>query len=422
MSELVNNPAGKLSAGALRRTSAVRLYIRRERSQTFQVWDKESRVAVCKKAIGARMYFMAMHRGDIVAVMLFDAPSDFNHMREREIGWNTEQCRERRKHIANNSRFLVAKKYEAAPNLASKVLSLVADRISQDWLRRYGVPLLALETYVNPEHNDNQGTCYIAAGWNKLGLSTGYQEVGQERTHGKWYLLKSLHPKSYEALRSELPHALITGVKEVSGESNNNFVFDATKLQIKELQKALTTVEDPRTKQGRRYRFLPLLSLCIAAVLSGYTQYRQIADWIRKLPAPTRVRFGLRGDMTPSEGTVANILRRINPEQLSAALTGYLQKTYPRRDEYKFILFDGKALRGTDSAASKQVGFLNVFASELGIVIGQVPCRKGGGEKIAARKFLKESGDLTGKIVLADAIHTDSKFVAALEKKTPASS
>ena len=272
MSELVNNPAGKLSAGALRRTSAVRLYIRRERSQTFQVWDKESRVAVCKKAIGARMYFMAMHRGDIVAVMLFDAPSDFNHMREREIGWNTEQCRERRKHIANNSRFLVAKKYEAAPNLASKVLSLVADRISQDWLRRYGVPLLALETYVNPEHNDNQGTCYIAAGWNKLGLSTGYQEVGQERTHGKWYLLKSLHPKSYEALRSELPHALITGVKEVSGESNNNFVFDATKLQIKELQKALTTVEDPRTKQGRRYRFLPLLSLCIAAVLSGYTQ------------------------------------------------------------------------------------------------------------------------------------------------------
>ena len=63
MSELVNNPAGKLSAGALRRTSAVRLYIRRERSQTFQVWDKESRVAVCKKAIGARMYFMAQYFG-----------------------------------------------------------------------------------------------------------------------------------------------------------------------------------------------------------------------------------------------------------------------------------------------------------------------------------------------------------------------
>ena len=104
-------------------------------------------------------------------------------------------------------------------------------------------PLLALETYVDPDQNDNQGTCYIAAGWEKLGLSTGYQEeTGGERTQGKWYLLKSLNPKSYEALRSELPHALLTGVKEVSGKSNNNFVFDATKLNVKDLQMALAAV------------------------------------------------------------------------------------------------------------------------------------------------------------------------------------
>jgi hypothetical protein len=125
--------------------------------------------------------------------------------------------------LANNSRFLVGKHYENIPNLASKILSLVAERISRDWLRRYGVPILALETYVDPDYNDNQGTCYIAAGWKRLGLSSGYQETGKERTSGKWYFLKSLHPKSFEALRSEIPHALMTGVKEVSGESNNNF-------------------------------------------------------------------------------------------------------------------------------------------------------------------------------------------------------
>ena len=129
-----------------------------------------------KRAIGARMFYLAMHRGDIVAVMIFDAPSDFNRMRDSEIGWSTEQCKQRRKHIANNSRFLVGRRYQNIPNLASKVLSLAADRISQDWMRRYGVPLLALETYVDPEYNDNHGTCYIAAGWKRLGLSTGYQE------------------------------------------------------------------------------------------------------------------------------------------------------------------------------------------------------------------------------------------------------
>jgi hypothetical protein len=375
-----------------------------------------------KRAIGARMFYLAMHRGDIVAVMIFDAPSDFNRKRDSEIGWSTEQCKQRRKHIANNSRFLVGKRYQNIPNLASKVLSLAADRISQDWMRRYGVPLLALETYVDPEYNDNHGTCYIAAGWKRLGLSTGYQEQGKERTRGKWYFLKSLNPKSYEALSSELPHALLTGVKEVSGKSNSNFVFDATKLSVKDLQKALTSVSDPRTTQGTRYRFLPLLSLCIAAVLSGYTQYRQIADWIRKLPAPQRVRFGMRGDRVPSEGTIGSLLRRIDPEQLSKALTEYLKKTYPRRDDYKFIIVDGKSLRGTDSVASKQVGFLNVFASELGIVVDQIPCQKGGGEKVAARKFLDKCEDLEGKIVLADAIHTDSNFIAALSKKKPISS
>ena len=375
-----------------------------------------------KKAIGCRMYYMAMLKGELIAVMIFDAPVDFNKMREQEIGWSTEQCKGRRKHIANNSRFLVGKQYENIPNLASKVLSLVADRISQDWMRRYGVPLLALETYVDPDYNQNQGTCYTAAGWKKLGLSTGYQAKGEERTSGKWYLLKSLNPKSYEALRSEVPHALLTGIKEVSGESNNNFVFDATKIKIHELKAALASVQDPRTKQGIRYKFLPLLSLCTAAVLSGYTQYRQIADWIKKLPAPLRVKFGMRGDMTPTEGTVANLLRQIDPEQLGKALTEYLRKTFPRRDDYKFILLDGKALRGTDSVTSKQVGFLNVFASELGIVIDQIQCKKGGGEKIAARQFLDKSQDLAGKIVLADAIHTDSIFIESLEKKTPHSS
>ncbi len=59
-----------------------------------------------------------------------------------------------------------------------------------------------------------------------------------------------------------------------------------------------------------------------------------------------------------------------------------------------------------------------MFASELGIVIDQIPCKKGGGEKIAAHTFLRKHEDLSGKIVLADAIHTDSKFIAELEKKT----
>ena len=125
-----------------------------------------------------------------VSVFTFDKAIDRNKHREREIGWNKEQVKERIKHVANNSRFCVLPKYAGVQNLASKVLSLVSARISDDWLKRYGVPLLALETYVDPEYHGNEGTCYKAAGWENLGLSSGHVSENGERTHGKFYFLK----------------------------------------------------------------------------------------------------------------------------------------------------------------------------------------------------------------------------------------
>jgi hypothetical protein len=273
-----------------------------------------------KKAIGSRLCYSVSYRGEWIAVLLFDGAVKRNKRREARIGWSDAQRENRFQHVANNSRYLLSPHYAGTKNLASKILSLVTERISADWLRRYGIPLLAVETYVDPEHNDNSGTCYTAAGWENLGYSSGYQAQGEERTHSKWYFLKALHKDSFAALRSEIPHALLTGVKEVSGKSNNNYVLDASKFDIRALQRELGTITDARGRQGRRYRFVPLLSLCIAAVVSGYTQYRQIADWIRKLPGVDRALFGLPGDRVPDETTLANFLRKIDPLQLQTVL------------------------------------------------------------------------------------------------------
>lgn len=371
-----------------------------------------------KKAIGRRMCYVASYRGEWLAVLLFDRAALRNKHREARIGWNKGQLAARIQHIANNSRFLMLPAYQGVKNLASKILSLATDRISDDWMKHYGVPLLAVETYVDPQHNDNQGTCYLAAGWEKLGLSSGYEAYNEERTSGKWYFLKGLHRDSYAALRAEIPHALLSGVKNVSGESNNNYVLDASKIKLQELRIALAQIEDPRGKQGVRYPFVPLLSLCICAVISGYTQYRQIADWIKKLPAPDRVRFGMPGHRTPDESTIGDFIRAIDPVQLQQALQHWLQQTYKKDIDFKEVSLDGKALRGTSADAGQQSAVLNVFATELGIVIEHLPTQKGGGEKNAARQFLNSGMDLSNKVVLADAIHTDQQLVETLEKKT----
>lgn len=371
-----------------------------------------------KRAKGARLYYSASYRGEWIAVLLFDAPVDRNKLREKRIGWSDEQRSSRLGHLANNSRYLIAPRYVGTKNLASKILSFVTARISKDWQRRYGMALLAVETYVDPRHNDNTGACYTAAGWENLGFSTGYQAFGQERTHGKLYFLKSLNADSYAALRSEIPHALMTGVKEVSGESNNNYVLDASKFDMRALQKELEQVTDPRKKSGQRYAFVPLLSMCIAAVVSGYTQYRQIADWIAKLPGKERVRFGFRGDKTPHENTVGSFLRTIDPEQLQKVLTGWLLNTYGKDVNFETVLLDGKALRATSWSSDKQKAFLNVVAGELGIVIEHKPTTKGGGERTTAREVFASEIDLEGKVIIADAIHTDRGMIEDIKKKS----
>jgi hypothetical protein len=302
-------------------------------------------------------------------------------------------------------------------NLASKILSLVEARISKDWLELYGIPILALETYVDPEHNENNGACYKAAGWENLGLSSGYQKKSGERTHGKWYFLKPLHKDSFEALSSDIPHALITGVKAVDGKSNNNFVLDAKKIDLVSLGEDLEQIKDHRSKQGQVYKFIPLLSLCISAVVSGYTQYNQIADWIKSLPREDRVKFGMPADRCPDERTIGMFLSQIDPNALKEVLTNWLLKTFDTNPESRKVAsLDGKAIRATSSKTSEQKSYLNVFANELGIVIEQVPTEKGAGEVKSAKKVLNK---LENNIVLADALHTDKKFIEKLEKKTP---
>jgi hypothetical protein len=372
-----------------------------------------------KKAKGARLCYAASYKGEWVAVLLFDAPVLRSRLREHRIGWTDEQRGKQLSRIANNSRYLIAPRYTGVKNLASKVLSLVTQRISKDWQRRYGVALLAVETYVDPQYNDHTGACYLAAGWENLGISTGYQRFGEERTHGKIYLLKALHKDSFAALRSEIPHALVTGVKDASGKSNNNYVLDASKFNMRALQDDLRQIADPRRKQGRRYELVPFLSLCIAAVISGYTQYSQIADWIAALSAPERARFGLRADRKPTEVTVGNILRAIDPQQLQTVLSNWLLKTYGKSIDFDTVLMDGKAQRATSWNADRQKGFLNVMAGELGIVVEHQPTSKGGGEKTTAHEIMESGIDLEGKIVIADAIYTDRPMIDDFKKKEP---
>jgi len=59
--------------------------------------------------------------------------------------------------VANNSRFLILAGWHE-PNLASRLMKLSLQWLSQDWTDLYGHGVLVAESFVDPQQF--QGTCY----------------------------------------------------------------------------------------------------------------------------------------------------------------------------------------------------------------------------------------------------------------------
>ena len=121
---------------------------------------------------GERLYYVVTDaQGQWLALLLFSAAAQHLKLRERWIGWTSAQARRRLSLVVNHSRFLVLPD-KTVPNLGSKALRLVLDRLSADWQARYGHPVLVVETFVDPDQFC--GTVYTANGWQELGQTDGW--------------------------------------------------------------------------------------------------------------------------------------------------------------------------------------------------------------------------------------------------------
>jgi len=119
--------------------------------------------------VGEHLKYLVYAQGRPVACFAWSAPRHLGP-RDRFIGWPAEARRRNIRFIAYNSRFLIPPWVEV-PHLASHLLGRMAKIISADWQRVYHHPVYLLETFVDPTRF--RGTCYRAANWIYLGLTTG---------------------------------------------------------------------------------------------------------------------------------------------------------------------------------------------------------------------------------------------------------
>ncbi len=146
-----------------------------------------------RNCVGQNLKYLARDRQDRpLACLLFGAAAWKAAARDQWIGWNAQKRQQHLGLLSNNARFLVLP-WVQVPHLASHVLGRVASRLSEDWRQKYGRPVYLLETFV--EAPRFSGTCYRAAGWFEVGLTTGRtrnDDGRKPRTAPKAIYLKAL--------------------------------------------------------------------------------------------------------------------------------------------------------------------------------------------------------------------------------------
>ena len=123
-----------------------------------------------RRPVGEHLKYLVYGRGQPIACLAWSSAPRHLGPRDRFIGWSASQRQAQIHLLAYNTRFLILP-WARVPHLASHLLARVARRISADWQQLYQHPIYLLETFIEPARF--RGTCYRAANWLFLGLTTG---------------------------------------------------------------------------------------------------------------------------------------------------------------------------------------------------------------------------------------------------------
>ena len=126
---------------------------------------------------------------------------------------------------------------------------------------------------------------------------------------------------------------------------------------------------DPRSRKGRRHPLPAILSLAVAAMLSGARSLYAIYQWGR-LQSPEVVQvLGFTREKTPTVSTLDLVFRDLDVPTFEAVLADWAQSQFGERKEA--IAIDGKGLRGIHGEEVAGVRLVAAYADKAGLVLAQ---------------------------------------------------
>ena len=366
--------------------------------------------------VGRQLRYVAELDGAWVALLGWNTAAYHLQGREAWLGWSLEQQLKRRKFVAQNSRYLLLVERGQYPNLASRVLALCSQRLSQDWSAAFGHPLLVVESFVDPERFS--GSCYRAAGWELAGPTQGFRrhhrDFYQEDGHPKELWLRALHPQARRWLAAErMPERFARWEDPAQ-------YCPYTVAQYGSLWACLNRLKDVRRTKGRRHRLGSTLTICALATLCGARGTRAIAEFAEYLTQTLlRLLHAYKNPKTgrhepPSEPTIRRVLAKVPAEEFDAAVMGWMEAHDPQA--LRRLAVDGKTVKGARRADGRPVHLVAGISPDSQRLVAQRPVDEKSNEITALRPMLQDKL-LDGVVVTADAMQAQQDAARFLQQE-----
>lgn len=351
--------------------------------------------------VGEQLRYAVSYRGQWLGVATWSGAAFHLKDRDQFIGWDFEQCRRRRGLLANNSRLLILPDCHY-PNLISRFMKLMLARLSADWLDRWGHPIAMVESFVDPQLY--QGTAYKVSGWSHLGKTAGWKRDAADfylkHDAPKQIWVRELVKNARVKLRAEhLPPqwAMV--------ENQVRLRCTQTVKEMRSLMEALRQeLSEFRRPQALGYPVAGLVGLVIMAMATGVRRGPDdLADFADTLSQPQLRALHFRRDKRtglhrcPKRTTFIRLLTGVDAAMLERILLRWQERlTGPIQDQ--LVIVDGKKMR---HGGVEMVNATNGKGQYMGGVMTEDKSNE-----IPAARQLLDRLDLGGKIVLADALHT----------------
>jgi predicted transposase YbfD/YdcC len=398
------------------------------------------------RMVGETLRYAALDaNGEWVALLGFASPAFSCGPRDRFIGWSREAQSRRLRFVASNQRFCILP--AGRQNTASAVMSRTLKRLSADWTEAWGHPVLLVETFVDPSRH--VGTCYGASSFLRVGTTAGYgRRSGSYVEHGqvKDVYVRALHRYSVKVLAGTFDHPLLS-----TNPRSSVAQIDFNTADLSSLIERITMITDPRDPRGVRHGFASTLVLIACATLAGHKSLVALSEWCDSSSQEVLTRLGTRISpstglrMPPSYATIRRAAMSVDADEFDLIVNTWAAQQADRRRpalvrpcatspvieddsndtgshdtgssaqggggtgpgaELVGVAVDGKAVRGARRPDGTRVQLLAAQRHDTGMVIGQRNVDNDKTNEILAFAPLLEPLELVGRVVTADAMHT----------------